>query len=199
MIPPRASGNAQGATSKANQERRRELENILSHSLPIFRRIALRRLRNTEDAEDAVQDAMLLAVRHIMQFDGRSQMVTWLTSIVINAVRTQLRRRNRAQLLSLEQAGEQGTWAISEMLADPSPTPEQILEQRELRELAASLTSTLSPTQRTALRLSQREGITIKKMAQLLRAPEGTVKARLARGRTQLMQRFEAVMALKPQ
>ena len=75
------------------QRRVQELADaITSHSLR-FRRIALRHLGNTADAEDAVQDALLSAWTHVDQFKGRAKMSTWLTTIVINSARMKLRRR----------------------------------------------------------------------------------------------------------
>src|SRR5262249_55173210 len=125
------------------------------------------------------------------QFDGRARMTTWLTTIVINVGRMLLRRR-RCQV-SLDQKVENGEGTISDMLADPSPGPEQILERRELHALLAQLTRTLSPRQQAALRLSQQDGLTGKQVAQALGVPEGTVKARLARSRLKLSQRFHAI------
>jgi RNA polymerase sigma-70 factor (ECF subfamily) len=46
-----------------------------------------------------VQDAVLSAFKHIARFEGRARMSTWLMAIVINAVRMQLRRRNRQRIL----------------------------------------------------------------------------------------------------
>ncbi len=175
---------------EATPERRREFDNILSHALPRFRRIAMRWLRNPEDAEDAVQDAMLSAFTHIARFDGRAKMSTWLMAIVINAVRMQIRRRPRGQMLSLDQSAAKGQWTISEILADPRPSPEQTLEQRELRAIVIKLTGSLPPSQQAALQLRLRDDLSIQKAAQTLGVPEGTVKAQLARGRARLMQRF---------
>jgi RNA polymerase sigma-70 factor, ECF subfamily len=189
-----AATGVRAVTEDAHTERRREFENILSHALPRFRRIAMRSLRNHEDAEDAVQDAMLSAFRHIAQFDGRAQMSTWLTAIVINAVRMQLRRRSQRQVVSLDQSPEEGQSAIAEMLADPRPTPEQTLEYCEVRELVVKLTSRLPRAQQAALKLRQRDGVSIKNAAKTLGIPEGTVKAQLTRGRAKLMERFRATM-----
>src|ERR1700680_1520443 len=66
---------------------------ISRYSSTLFR-VALRRLRNIEDAEDAVQDALLSACKHIGQFEGRSQLSTWLTSIVTNTARMKLRQHS---------------------------------------------------------------------------------------------------------
>ena len=181
--------------SQANLERQGEFEEILSHSLPKFRRIALRRLRNPEDAEDAVQDAMLSAFRHIDRFNGRAQMTTWLTAILINAVRMQIRRRPRGQMISIDHRQDDHQPTLAETLADQRPTPEKTLEQSELRQLLARLTAALPAKQQAALRLRQRDGLSVKEAAKRLRVPEGTVKAHLTRGRVKLMQRFQAATA----
>jgi RNA polymerase sigma-70 factor (ECF subfamily) len=152
--------------------------------------MATRWLRNPEDAEDAVQDAMLSAFKHIAAFDGRAQLSTWVMAIVINAVRMKLRRRPRCHIVSLDQMPEDGQWAISELIADLRPTPEQTLEQCELRELVTKLTGSLPLSQRTALRLRQRDGLSIRMAAEALGVPEGTLKAQIARGRAKLIQRF---------
>jgi RNA polymerase sigma-70 factor, ECF subfamily len=187
---PAITSEAHGISGGAAPERRREFASILSHSLPRFRRLAMRWLRNPEDAEDAVQDAMLSASRHIAQFDGRAQMSTWLTAIVINAVRMQLRRRPRCQVMSLDHSPAQGEWTISEVISDPGPTPERTAEQRELFDLVMELAKKLPPSQRAALQLTQWEGLSIPNTAKALGVPEGTVKARLARGRAELRRRF---------
>src|SRR5882757_9933522 len=106
--PVSAAGEL-GGGRQASTELRIEFEKIVSHGLPRFRRIAGRWLRNPEDAEDAVQDAMLLAFRNIGRFDGRSQMLTWVTAILINAARMRVRRLSRRQTLSLDQSATSGS------------------------------------------------------------------------------------------
>jgi len=69
------------------------LQNVLPNCLPSLYRRAFRLLRNAADAEDAVQDALLAAYTHMDQFRGRSQMSTWLSAIVHNWARMQMRKR----------------------------------------------------------------------------------------------------------
>ncbi len=57
--------------------------------------LALRILKNSEDAEDAIQESFLKAYRHIGTFDGRSKFSTWITRIVINTCLMALRRKGR--------------------------------------------------------------------------------------------------------
>ena len=72
-----------------------QMQHVLSRGLPSFYRRAYRLLGNTADAEDAVQDALLAAYKHLHQFRGQSQMSTWLHTIVANCARMQLRKRSR--------------------------------------------------------------------------------------------------------
>src|SRR5690349_3564927 len=121
FLPPEAVAGGQERRTQVSRERQLEFEAVLSRNLPGFQRVAMRWLRNPEDAEDAVQDAMLSAFTHIARFDGRAKMSTWVMAIVINAIRMQIRRRPRRQMLSLDQRVAQGQWTISEILADPRP------------------------------------------------------------------------------
>src|SRR5207245_10690623 len=72
----------------------RKLQDVLSHRLPSFYRCALRLLGNAADAEDAVQEALVAAYRHIEQFRGQAQMTTWLTTIVRDCALLRLRKRS---------------------------------------------------------------------------------------------------------
>jgi RNA polymerase sigma-70 factor, ECF subfamily len=191
LLPPVAVAGGQERCTQMGPDRRLEFENVLSRNLAGFQRVAMRWLRNPEDAEDAVQDAMLSAFKHIARFEGRAQMSTWVTAIVINAVRAQLRRRLRHKILPLDQPTQDGQLTISDSVADQRPTPEQTLEECERLELVVQLTRRLPPSQRMAMQLRQRDdGLSIKEAAEVLGVPVGTLKSQLARGRVTLRQRL---------
>jgi predicted DNA-binding protein (UPF0251 family) len=97
--------------------------------------------------------------------------------------------------LSLDYSPKEGQQAISELLVDPRPTPEKVLERFELYALALKLTRGLAPSQRAALRLHQQNEFSIRKAAKKSGVPEGTLKAQLARGRAKLAGRFHELMA----
>ena len=110
-----------------------EMQDVLSRCLPSFQRKACRYLRNAADAEDAVQDALLAAYNHLDQFKGQAQMSTWLTSIVINCARMQLRRRPRQIHVSLdERFGEEQEFCLSDQLPAGKPSPEDESRASEL-------------------------------------------------------------------
>src|SRR5882757_5556542 len=169
---PVSAAGEQGGSRQASAEIRIEFEKIVLHGLPRFRRMAMRWLRNPEDAEDAVQDAMLSAFKHMACFEGRAQMSTWLMAIVSNAVRMELRRRARRKLLSLDEPTNDGQYAISDLVADQRPTPEKALEESELRRLVIHLIDSLPPSQKKAMQLRLRDdGLSLKEAAEVLGVP----------------------------
>jgi RNA polymerase sigma-70 factor, ECF subfamily len=174
-----------------------ELRSIVSTRLPALYRRAYRLLGNAADAEDAVQDALLAAYKHLGQFQGRSQMSTWLTTIVHNSARMQLRTRLRHPLVSLDESpGEGRECSFSDCLPDGGPNPEEECRQSELNKRLRHLTTQLSPTLLKTFQLRDVEGLSIRETAKILGVPKGTVKAQLARARKKLKQLMRS--ALRP-
>src|ERR1700690_2977082 len=95
-------GNEQPLAVPAPENKTRELQDAFSRCLPLLRRTAYRYLGNEADAEDAVQDALLSAYKHLDQFRGDAQLSTWLITIVINCARMHLRKRSRYIHVSLD-------------------------------------------------------------------------------------------------
>jgi RNA polymerase sigma-70 factor (ECF subfamily) len=172
---------------RIGEKENREMQDVLSRCLPSFYRKAYRHLGNAADAEDAVQDALLSAYKHLDQFKGQSQMSTWLTAIVINCARMHLRRRPRQVHLSLdERFGEDQQYSVSERLAHSGPSPEDECRNSELDSRLMQLAAQLSPALRKAFQLRELEGLTTSEAAQILGVPDGTVKARVSRARAKL-------------
>jgi RNA polymerase sigma-70 factor, ECF subfamily len=172
-------------------DRARQFDDVVSRNLRGLYNSAFRCLGNAADAEDAVQDALLSAYKHLAQFRGQARISTWLTSIVINAARMKLRRR-RGVWLSLEQPQGEDGLALSERIPDLKPSPEDACFASEARARLLEVSSQLSPTLRRTFQLRDIEGLSTKETALRLGVPEGTVKAQVARARgklTRIMQR----------
>jgi RNA polymerase sigma-70 factor (ECF subfamily) len=165
-------------------ERAQELDHVVSHYVPMLHKRAFRFLGNVSDAEDAVQDSLLSAYKHLGQFRGQAKISTWLTAIVANTARMQLRRRGRC--ISLEQQQGEDGLALSERLPDSKPSPEEVCSTVELHDRLVNGIKKLSPTLRRTIQLRDIDGLTTKEAAQILGVPEGTVRARLARARAKL-------------
>jgi RNA polymerase sigma-70 factor, ECF subfamily len=170
-----------------HQTAARKLQDVLALRLPSFYRCAFRLLGNAADAEDAVQEALLAAHKHINQFRGQSRMSTWLTTIVRNCALMQLRKRPRQIQLPLdERIGEEEGYFIAERLADTRPSPEDACRDSELAALLRKCTALLSPRLRRTFQLRVLDGLSIFETARILGVPNGTVKAQLARARANL-------------
>jgi RNA polymerase sigma-70 factor (ECF subfamily) len=156
----------------------RELDRFNERVLPYLDaayNLARYLLRDGHEAEDAVQDAFLRAIRHFDGFrgvDGRA----WLLSIVRNACLTRLRsRRSSGEIVEFDEE--------IHTVAEEAPGPEIDLARRAVREGLDRL-----PVEfREALVLRELEGLSYKEIAQVSGVPIGTVMSRLARGRKQLL------------
>jgi RNA polymerase sigma-70 factor, ECF subfamily len=164
-----------------------EMQDVFSQYLPSFYKRAYRYLGNAADAEDAVQDALLSACRHLDQFKEQSKMSTWLTTIVINSALTQLRRRPRQIHTSLdEQLGEESGYSMSELLADRRPSPEEECIMSELHGHLMRFVEELPPSLGKAFQLRDLDGLTTSEAAQILGVADATVKAQVSRARAKL-------------
>jgi RNA polymerase sigma-70 factor, ECF subfamily len=169
-------------------EKVQELTSVLVSCLPCLHRIARRRIGNTADAEDVVQDALVSAYTHVHQFRGQARMSTWLTSIILNSASRTLRRQSR-QLR--REARDEDFHQFAEIISDSRPSPEEECRRAERAELLAQSVTRLSPTLRRTFQLRDVDGLSIRDTATLLGVPDGTVKARLARARTKLKQHLQ--------
>jgi RNA polymerase sigma-70 factor, ECF subfamily len=173
-----------------------EMQEVLSLRLPFFYRCALRVLGNAADAEDAVQEALFAAYRHIDQFRGQAQMATWLTTIVRNCALMQLRKRPRQIHLSLDEpSGEEEQHFVFERLADERPSPEDECRNFELCARLHKSVARLSPTLRRTFQLRVMNGFSIFETARILGLPRGTVKAQLARARAKIARHMRPALA----
>jgi RNA polymerase sigma-70 factor, ECF subfamily len=175
-----------------------QLKQLLAGGLPPLYRVAYRILGNTADAEDAVQDALLAAYTHLDQFRGQAKISTWLTTILLNCARLQLRRRPRHIHVSIDESSEElQPVSVSERLADNRPNPEDQCRESELRERLTHFHRQLSPTLRRTFRLRDVDGLSIRETARILGIPRGTVKAQSTRARKRLKELMRRT--LKPQ
>ncbi|MBB5922788.1 RNA polymerase sigma-70 factor (ECF subfamily) [Actinoalloteichus hoggarensis] len=137
--------------------------------------VALRTMRDPEDAADALQDALISAFRAASSFRAESKVTTWLHRIVVNACLDRIRRKQSRPVVPLPEAGPN----------EPAITRDAIAEQ-ETRLAVNDALAELPVEQRSAIVLVDVEGYSVAETAQILGIAEGTVKSRCARGRTRL-------------
>ena len=162
---------------------------MLENHMPNFEEVVLPHLddaynlarwltRNTEDAQDVVQEAYLRAFRFFDGFRGGNARI-WLLKIVRNTCYTWL-HQNRAGH-STAPFDEQIHTDTSE-----SQSPETLLLRKADRQLLNRTLEELPPAFREVLVLLELEGLSYKEIAEVLDIPIGTVMSRLARARHRL-------------
>jgi RNA polymerase sigma-70 factor (ECF subfamily) len=167
----------------------------LSHGLQSLYRYAYRLLGNKPDAEDAVQDALLAAYKHLNQFRGEAQLSTWLTTIVINCAKMQLRKRSRYPHVSLDsRIGEDQDHPLSDILVDHRPNPEDECHRSTLNARLMKSAAQLSPTLRRTFHLRFVNHLSVDETACVLGVPIGTVKAQTARAKAKLQKLVRGVL-----
>jgi len=171
---------------------------LVLHYQDLLYRIALRIVRDECIAEDAVQEAMIHAFRHIKSFRG-GNFKSWLARVTVNAVYDELRRGKRHNGIPLELYTNEGDEVESpDWMRDPASGPEDRAEQSELQSALHSCIKSLIPDYRLMVILVDMEGLSYEEAAYVAHVPVGTVKSRLARARMQLRSSLQSYRNLLP-
>lgn len=169
---------------KSNPQRDR-FERLIEQVFPSLYGTALRLTRNAEDASDLCQEATVRAYEAFDRFDGRN-FKAWVLRILTNLYINRYRQRQR----------EAPTGSLDEENAYEPVAPEAEVPDRGLFDelLGAEIEQALSKVPadfRTAVILSDIEGMSYEEIAQATKVPVGTVRSRLARGRAILRRELE--------
>ena len=150
--------------------------------------VARRFVDNEEDARDIVQSAYLSAFRGLEQFEGNSQLSTWLHRIVVNTALMRLRSQRRkpeesidALLPAFQQDGHH-----VEQFSDWSAPADQLLERQQTRATVRACIDQLPDNFRAVLMLRDIEERSTQEVAELLSMTPTAVKVRLHRARQAL-------------
>lgn len=137
--------------------------------------VALRTLRDRDEAADALQDAFISAFRSAAKFRAESAVSTWLHRIVVNACLDRMRRKQAKPTVPLAESG-----------AGEPAVPRDAIEERETILVVHRALDQLPEDQRSPIVLVDVEGYSVNEAADMLGIAAGTVKSRCARGRTKL-------------
>ena len=144
-------------------------------------------LRNEQEAEDAAQEVMINAFRHLKSFRGDAKFSTWLVTIAMNEGRQRLRKAKAAQLESLDEEKEdrEGDFTPA-VLTDWREIPSEALEKKEMRQKLREAVEQLPPLYREVLVLRDLEELNQEETASALGIKVTLVKVRLHRARMML-------------
>jgi RNA polymerase sigma-70 factor (ECF subfamily) len=153
-------------------------------------RQALGILQQREDAEDALQEAMLKAFRNLHRFQGNSSFYTWLFRITTNEALMKVRKRKGERQVALDEPLESEDGYVRKEIEDSSDDPEVSYEKSETSRRIQDALAKLSPRLRGAFWLRHVEGLSVKETAERLGLSTNGVKSRVSRARLRLERRL---------
>ncbi|HLH56746.1 MAG TPA: sigma-70 family RNA polymerase sigma factor [Verrucomicrobiae bacterium] len=152
--------------------------------------LALRMLRQEQDAEDVTQQTFLSALENLDGFRGEASFSTWLLRIAAHAALKIIRKRKGLETISLDAAteGTNDSDAVPhpEYIADWRQSPEELVHQHEIKQLLDEALIQLDEKHRLVFLLRDVEGLSVKETAEALGLSEANTKVRLLRARLQL-------------
>jgi len=154
-------------------------------------RAALAALGSPADAEDAAQDAFLLAYRRLDSFRGDASFKTWLLTITWHQAINRRRSLTSVWRRMVAPKTEEDAEAAMAGVASGGPSPEQAAEQEQLRRGIREAIRALSPKLRDALLLAQAGDYSYDEIGAMLRVPTGTIKWRVSEARRVIRKRLE--------
>lgn len=193
-MQPVKSKNDDSALSDADLARRIALHDHAAFELLMRRhnqslyRTARSIVRDDAEAEDAVQDAYLLAYLGIDKFRGDARLLTWLTRIVVNqAIAKSRKSSRRAEVIRLDGDTKWNNDAAEmNMTPDLAESPEHNAMRTQTRHLLEQKIDALPDVFRTVFVLRALEEMSNEEVAACLDIPEATVRTRFFRARSLL-------------
>jgi RNA polymerase sigma-70 factor, ECF subfamily len=156
--------------------------------------LCFKMLQDPTEAEDAVQETAIRAIRSIDRFRGDAALPTWVFRICVNVCRDRIQDRARDRQ-ALEVARIDALWRDTHYTVDPSLVVAQAEDGKRLRVAL----DRLSPAQRMVLILHDAEGWPASRIADNLQLPLGTVKSHLRRARMAMVTLLGQSIQERPQ
>jgi len=170
------------AHEAARADTRREFEERLAECGPLAYRVARGVLRNTADAEDVAQEALLRAYRRFDRLRDRSRFRAWLVRIAFRLALDRLRSGKRREL-------RDALWSQPER-QPRAASAEDLAASNEFQAYLENALAELPEKLRLVLLLAAMEGYTIDEIAGMLGISTGTVKSRIFYARKQLAEKL---------
>ena len=144
--------------------------------------LALRILRNREDAEDVLQETFLTVLQKLSTFDGRSSFFTWIYRIATNASLMKLRKK-KLVFAEIPENPDLSPKHEEQLFVDWSQDPSFNIQNEEIKKIINTSISQLSEIYRSVFVLRDIEHLSIRETSKILSVSEENVKIRLRRAR----------------
>jgi RNA polymerase sigma-70 factor (ECF subfamily) len=165
---------------------------------PRIHQLAMRHMKNREDAEEVTQDVLMKVYRKVASFRGDSALSSWIYRITFNTAMSRLRQHRTARVSDQErdralaalEAIDDGLPRKPSDPADWSHMPDEEALRAELRHAVVVAVQELPEIYREPVILRDFEGLTTEEASTRLKVKDQTLKSRLHRGRLLLRERL---------
>ncbi len=166
-------------------------EDLIKDYKKIAYNIALRVLRNVEDAEDASQEALIKVYKSIQNFNMQSSFKSWMYRIVVNTCIDFKRKKNINAVSIDENIDLGGNKEFQIEIADDTNNPDILIEKNFNSKLISDAVGRLEDDFKTIIILRDIQGFSYSEISEMLNCNLGTVKSRLNRARKSLKEILE--------
>jgi RNA polymerase sigma-70 factor, ECF subfamily len=187
-LAPRVADSIAASAVKAMQAEGRHAEARERYAELVARhqrraaRIAFHYLRDSAEADEAVQDAFVKAYSHLSTFREELPFEVWFTRILINGCLDRIKARTRRERWIVPMPDSSGTDRdFTERTPGHGPSPEDHVLARERRQKLAAALAKLPDRQRSVFMLSHYEGCTSREVSAITGLNESTVRVHLFR------------------
>jgi RNA polymerase sigma-70 factor (ECF subfamily) len=173
------------------------VQDLADRYRPRITQLAMRYMKNREDAEEVTQDVLMKVYRKVGAFRGDSALSSWIYRITFNTAMSRL-RTNRAEraageererILATDRHDED--MRVAKEPADWHHLPDEAVLRAELRVAVAEAIEDLPEIYRVPVVLRDIHGLTTEEASTRLRVKDQTLKSRLHRGRLLLRERLQ--------
>ena len=168
----------------------------------MYYRLAFSILRNEQDAEDAVQQAIVTLFTRLDQLKEPERFKQWSMRVVQNEARLLWRRRRQGQYESIDDREENGneiSFRGPRDFADWRDLPSEAAEKSELQEALLKALESIPASYREILLLRDVEQLNVAETMEILGISEATVKTRLHRARLRLREALAPTLGIPQQ
>ena len=152
--------------------------------------ICYRFTNSNDDAEDLAQEVFIKVYRTLASYDlEKGAFTTWLTTVTRNLLVDHFRRSKQDRMtdsIDTNPQNDEDSPTLGDTIQDRSATPDETYAAKQKQKLVQEALQKLSPDLREAVILRDLQDMDYKEISAALKVPEGTVKSRINRGRTEL-------------
>lgn len=174
--------------SQYQQGQKEALDFLISRYLKPIYGFIYYQVKSQEQAEDLTQEVFLKVWKNFKKFNPEKKFKTWLFIIAKNTVIDYWRQKKDKTFSDFDT--EDGGNIILDTLADESPLPEEIFDQKDLAEKIDNLLDELTPKEKSLLLLRYKQGFSLTEIAEIFSESVETIKSRHYRSLLKLKQKL---------